>query len=70
MALTPADITGIEAALSGAGAVAEAYAALRARFPKLSLTRADELTWAWKRRSGNMRFSICTWSMAATIAGR
>jgi hypothetical protein len=42
MALTPADIAGIEAALSGAGAVAEAYAVLRTHFPKLSLTRADE----------------------------
>ena len=42
MALTPADIAGIEAALSQAGAVAKAYAALRTRFPKLSLTRADE----------------------------
>ena len=42
MALTSADIAGIEAALGEAGAVAEAYAALRARFPKLSLTRADE----------------------------
>ena len=42
MALTLADIAGIEAALSEAGVVAEAYAALRTRFPKLSLTRADE----------------------------
>ena len=42
MALTPTDIAGIEAALSEAGTVAEAYAALRTHFPKLSLTRADE----------------------------
>jgi len=41
MALTPTDIAGVEAALSGAGTVAEAYAALRTRFPKLSLTLAD-----------------------------
>ena len=33
MALTPADIAGIEAALSEAAAVAEAYAALRTPFP-------------------------------------
>ena len=38
MALTSADIAGIEAALGEA----DAYAALRTRFPKLSLTRADE----------------------------
>ncbi len=42
MGLTPADISDLDALLEAAEAGASAAAAIRSRFPKLSITRAGE----------------------------
>ena len=58
MALSPADIAEIDSLLGAPDASLAALTALRARFPKLSLTRADESDMVEKPYKQYERFDL------------